>query len=240
MFTCGDCQGTITAEIQKGIVYYHCNHYRDCKQKKYIPEKVLEEKLLGVFKFFEQITPQEAKVMGERIKENHQQEIEYKENLIKTLEGQFNRLQTRMDRGYIDYLDGGSKERWEKLQIETKNQQEDILHQLQKLKTEEAKYFEIWVNILDLARRAREIYEKRTPEERRLLLSHIFSNLVLTDEKIELTLKKPVEILAKRVQERIDSEIFFEPEETLTAQGANSGSHSKSDVLPGYKDSNLN
>lgn len=58
------------------------------------------------------------------------------------------------------------------------DEQKETLAQIERLKTEEAKYFEIWLNIIDLARRAREIYERRSPDEKRLLLTHIFSNLV--------------------------------------------------------------
>lgn len=83
------------------------------------------------------------------------------------------------------------------------------------IKKEETRYFEIWLNILDLAHRAREIYEKRSPEQKRLLLTHIFSNLMLKDKKIIYTLKKPIEIIAKRVQQKLDQKNSFEPEKTL-------------------------
>jgi hypothetical protein len=71
------------------------------------------------------------------------------------------------------------------------------------------------LNILDLATRAKEIYEKRSPEERRLLLSHLFLNLVLKDKKVLYTLKKPVEVLVKRVQEKIDAKNNFEPKKSV-------------------------
>jgi hypothetical protein len=72
------------------------------------------------------------------------------------------------------------------------DEQKETLAQIERLKTEEAKYFEIWLNIIDLARRAREIYERRSPDEKRLLLTHIFSNLVLTDKNVTIELKSPV------------------------------------------------
>ncbi|HRH22466.1 MAG TPA: recombinase family protein [Candidatus Paceibacterota bacterium] len=213
MFKCGECGGSVTAEIQKNIVYYHCNHYRPCSQKKYTPEEKLEEKLFGVFKFFETITVEEAEEIKAKIKLNHCQEIEYKENTIKALNERYNTLQRRLDNLYNDKLDEKiTREFWEKKQAEITNEQKAIQDQLSRLKGEEAKYFEIWLNILDLARRAGEIYKKRSPEERRLLLSHIFSNLVLKDETVTPTLKAPVQKLAERVQQRLDAEKTFEPD----------------------------
>lgn len=209
--TCGECRGSVTAEIQKGIVYYHCNHYRNCSQKKYTPEKQVEEQLLGVFKFFENITPEEAEIIKTRIKQNHAQEIEYKEATLKTLNDRYSTLQRRLDNLYDDRLDERiTAEFWSKKQKDITDEQNALQDQIKALKSEEAKYFEIWLNILDLALRAREIYERRTPEQRRLLLAHIFSSLMLKDSEVDPVFKAPVAKLAQRVQERIDAQKTFE------------------------------
>lgn len=42
---------------------------------------------------------------------------------------------------------------------------------------------------------------KRSPEERRLVLAHIFSNLFIKDKKASSLLKNSPAVLAKRVQE---------------------------------------
>lgn len=212
LLKCGECSGTITGEIQKGHVYYHCNHYRDCSQKKYTREEDIENRLMGVFKFFENITEKEAEQIKEKIKQNHAHEIEYKETALTSLNARYNALQRRLDNLYNDRLDERiSPEFWERKQKEIVEEQAAIQERIKKLKTEETRYFEIGLNILDLARRAREIYEKRGPAERRLLLSHIFSNLVLTDGNIKPNLRMITEIVAKRVQEKLDAEKTFEP-----------------------------
>lgn len=219
MMKCGECGGTITAELQKGIVYYHCGHYKACTQKPYTPEKKIEEQLFGVFKFFENITPQEAEAIKAKIKENHAQETEYKETTLRSLNSRYTQLQSRLDILYNDRLDQKiSTEAWEKKQSEINSEQAEIQEQISRIKNVETQYFEIWLNILDLAHRAREIYEKRSPEERRLLLSHIFSNLMLKDEKVLPVLTKPIEILAGRVQEKIDAQNKFELPKTVATK----------------------
>ncbi|MCX5638828.1 MAG: recombinase family protein, partial [Planctomycetota bacterium] len=45
---CGECGCAITAETQKGFVYYHCTHYRKCSQRAYTREETLEEKFLEI------------------------------------------------------------------------------------------------------------------------------------------------------------------------------------------------
>ncbi len=210
---CGTCGGTITGELQKGHVYYSCRHYRGCNQRGYAREEKVENQLMGVFRFFEAITPEEAEEVGAKIKANHAQEIEYKENALNGLETRYNALQRRLDVLYDDRLDEKiTRERWEQKQKEITTEQAAILEQIARIKSEETKYFELWLNIIDLARRAREIYERRSPEERRMLLSYIFSNLTLKGKNVAYILNEPVEKIAQRVQQKIDAQKEFEPQ----------------------------
>ncbi len=73
--------------------------------------------------------------------------------------------------------------------------------------------------VIDLAKRAKEIYMKRSPEEKRLLLSHIFSNSMLKDQKVAYTLTKNVECITQRVQEKLDSEKVLEPNKCGPTKG---------------------
>lgn len=114
---------------------------------------------------------------------------------------------------------------------EITEEQAALQDQLAKLKNDEAKYFEIWLNIIDLARRAREIYEKRSPEERRLLLGHIFSNLMLKDGEVVPTLKKSTGAIAKRVQQRLDAQKSLEQQKILASKGRKGSLLSKTSTL---------
>ena len=141
------------------------------------------------------------------------------------LNERYSGLQRRLDNLYDDRLDNKiSREFWEKKQQEINEAQATLLEQINRVKSEETKYFEIWLNIMDLARRAREIYEKRTPEERRMLLKHVFSMLTLKDGETTYELKESVSVLAKRVQEKIDLEKNFELQQKTTKSIASSGS----------------
>lgn len=222
MVECGECGGTISAEIQKGTIYYSCKHNRPCSQKGMTREKDLEDSLMNVFAIFEKVTEKEADTIRDRIKADHQLEIDYKEGTLKTLNLRYNALQRQLDVLYDDRLaERITTEKWEAKQKMINDEQAEIRNQMAKLKDEETKYFEIYINILDLARRAREIYEKRSPEERRLLLSHIFSNLILKDKKASSLLKSSTNKLAQRVQERIDSQNNFELKKHNTSKVKN-------------------
>ncbi len=219
MIECGECGGSISGEIQKGIVYYSCKHNRPCSQKGMTKETDLDVSLIGAFRFFENITEKEADLIRDKIKADHKLESEYKENTLKALDLRYNALQRQLDILYNDRLSEKiTQERWEAKQKEINTEQAEIQNQITKLKNEETKYFELYINILDLARRAREIYEKRSPEERRLLLSHIFANLILKDKKADTVLKSSVKKISKRIQERIDAQNKFELKKPNTSK----------------------
>src|SRR3989338_104903 len=216
LMKCGECGGTISCEIQKGHVYYSCKHGKTCAQRGATREEEVENKLMGVFKLFETIPPAEAEKIYTQIRSNHQAEIEYKENALRALQARYNTLQRSLDILYDDRLgEKISQERWETKQALINDEQATVQREIEKIKTQETKYFELYINILDLARRAREIYEKRTPEQRRTLLQLIFSNLTLKDKNTSYALKEPFETLSKRVQERLDAQKNFEPRKGL-------------------------
>lgn len=225
---CGECGGTISGEIQKGHVYYSCKHTESCSQRGTTREEAIERQLIGVFKLFERMTPAEAEEIYARIRKNHQAEADYKEHALKRLGSRYEALQRQLDILYDDRLaENISQERWQEKQKAINEEQANLRKEMERLKNEETKYFELYINILDLARRAREIYEKRSPEERRALLGHIFSNLTLKDKKVAYALKSPVEKLSKRIQERLDAEENFELQKNGSPQRKSrlSGNH---------------
>lgn len=72
-----------------------------------------------------------------------------------------------------------------------------------------------------------------------MLLQQIFSNLTLKDKKLSYSLKKPVEVLAKRVQEKLDSQKNLEPSKTLAQEGHNGETDPQTSTLLRGQDSNL-
>ena len=213
MIECGECGGTITSEIQKSKIYCHCTHYRGCTQKKYTRQDKVEAQLTDAMRVFETITDSEAADIVRKIRANHEEEVIYKKQVLNNLEGSYRGIQNKIDRLYDDRLsdiisDNFWKSKNEKLVIE----QKDIVGQLEKLKSQEAEYFEIGLNILELARKSRRIYSKRSDEEKRMILRTMFKKIELTDGKITYELIEPVRLL----EERLNSvKNIFEPKKPL-------------------------
>ena len=221
LMTCGECGSTITAEMktkrQKNgnvhtYVYYHCSHYRDCSQKICSREEEVEKQILRAFQIFETLTPEEAERLRLKIKENHAEEVAYKEHQRSELQSRYNALGTRKERLFDAKLDGEiTAEHWKRKEKEIDDERTGILKELDKIQSKEAKYYELWQNILDLALRAREIYLRRSPEERRALISQMFSALRLKNGEMTYELKPPVRKLAERIRKGLEVEILEPP-----------------------------
>ena len=185
--TCGECGGTITWEIQKGHWYGHCNHYKACSQREYVRQENVEEQ---IFPLFDGVAPKvEAitKWLENAVVAKHANEINKRESMRVELNvgrGKIKRWQEKM---YEDKLDGKiTEEFYERKSREFSAEDEMLLSNLTELGDDNKKYYEAGYSIHELAQHAVEIYNSKqaTTENRRMLLSYIFSDLKLNSRKI--------------------------------------------------------
>lgn len=184
---CEECGGVIAWETQKGHWYGHCNHYRECSQKKFVRQETIEDQL---FPYFDKVAPKNTRVLQwleKALKESHNEEIDY--NTAKREE--FNRIartaDQRIENAYRDKLDGKMPASLcEKMIKESTEEKEIAIESLGKLSKGRTAYYEAGFAIHELASKAKDIYKssKTTEDQRRLLLSHIFSNLSLKADRI--------------------------------------------------------
>jgi DNA invertase Pin-like site-specific DNA recombinase len=197
---CSDCKGTVTWEIQKGHWYGHCNHYKACKQKTWWRQEKVEDTL---FPMFDNIAPKSKKVLEileKALKESHGGEIEYHSKSANELNKRIEVNQHRLEAIYEDKIDNKiSPEFYNRKFAEYTKDKEDALLSLKKLNEGNTKYYEAGYAIHELASKASEIYKspKATTEDKRLLLSKIFSNLSLNSNDIEPDYTLAFEFLIK-------------------------------------------
>ena len=189
--TCEECSGTITWEIQKNHWYGHHSDYakyKQCTKKLYIRQEKVEEQL---FPYFDNAAPKNERVLKwleKALKEHHAEEIQYTGNQREGLNRSFERIQKRLEAIYEDKIDGKIPvEFYERKFKEYSVEKEQVLESLQKLNQGNTKYYEAGYAIHELACRAQAIYlsPKASPEDKRLLLSYVFSNLTENADKIK-------------------------------------------------------
>ena len=215
---CNECGGTITWENQKGHWYGHCNHYKSCNQKKWMRQEAVEDIL---FPLFDNVAPKTNKVLmilGKALKESHSGEIEYHTTSVNEINKRIETSQRRLEAIYEDKIDLKiSPEFYNRKFNEYTKDKEEATELLKKINEGNTKYYEAGFAIHELASKASKIYKstKATTEDKRLLLSKIFSNLHLNSNEIKPDYTLAFEFLKKWIPILNST---FEPEENVDSK----------------------
>ena len=211
---CAECGGVITWETQKGHVYGHCNHYRSCSQTVRVKE---EEILEQIIKDIEKITPKTPKLIDwlERaVKDGEHDDTGLIESKATALGDSLKTIEKRLDALYNDKLDGKiSIDFYDRKFEEFSSQRDNVLRSIGKINPEgQAKNYEKGIKIHRLACEAKDLIlnEQKPVEDKRIVLSEIFSNFELNADKIRPKYTLGGEFLAEWIPV---VNTIFEPEE---------------------------
>jgi DNA invertase Pin-like site-specific DNA recombinase len=203
MGTCGPCAGTATGEIQRGHVYYHCNGYRGCTNRKFIREEVIEAQLLHVFDYLEKgLDPEEVESVKEVLKDNAKEEEQCFATAVNNLDRRFKVIQNRFEPCYVDKLDGKISEVLYQANVKKwSEEQQEIVREKGKIKQNNAYHFELGCSFLDLAVEAKRIYLglKNDIAAKRELLTLLLSDILLEGPEVKEHLTAPL----RRIKDRL-------------------------------------
>lgn len=199
LLRCVDCNRTITWEQHKGHWYGHCNRYGNCPHRKYVRQEKVEEQLLDYLDGITIKSPRLVEWIKKALKNSHADEMVYNESSRNELQKRYAATQRRIDSLYDDKIDGKISEDFYRTKFQQYSQEkEGVVNALKRLDTANTRYYELGASVIDLAHRARAIYsnEKTSQEDRRVLLSIVFSNLKLNGQKLEVSYSKAFGILS--------------------------------------------
>src|SRR4029450_6516975 len=133
LISCGYCGCAFVAEIKKGrYVYYHCTGNKGKCPEKYVREEEIARQ------FGEAL--QDIQLDGEvfswivtALKESHHDAKRYHDERVAAFQKQYQKLQDRLDRMYIDKLDGGiSQSQFDRMSESFRKEQTDLLRHIEK------------------------------------------------------------------------------------------------------------
>jgi site-specific DNA recombinase len=196
LVSCGYCGCAHVAELKKGrYVYYHCTGNKGKCPEKY----VREEELARQFGEALQAVELDGDVLSwvvMALKENHQDAKRYHDEQVGTLQKQYKKLQDRLDRMYIDKLDGGiSNKQYDRMSEQFRNEQRDLLRQIEQHQNANQSYLDEGVRLLELSQHAVFLYDKQEMREKRRLLDFVCSNSQWKDGRLIPTYRKPFDLL---------------------------------------------
>lgn len=192
LIKCGVCGSSYTTEIQKEkYIYYRCTEHNKKHSHCYWREEKLVDEIAKILKGFK-LPPNVFNDVVSVLKDSHKNEVEFHDKAINQLETKLKKLQSKKDLLYEDRLDElitkeDYKERFDNL----KKQESKLLRDIKRHKEANSVYLDTGIKILELSQRASELFIEANEAERRELLEFLFSNLIITDEKLSYEARSP-------------------------------------------------
>jgi site-specific DNA recombinase len=196
LITCGHCGCSLVGEIKKGrYVYYHCTGYRGKCPEPYTREEVLAEQFADMLSSL----VLDAEILSwvtHALRQSHGDAKQNHDAAIARLEGEYDRLQRRVDGMYLDKLDGRVDTAFfDRKSSEWRREQDQLLLSIHEHQTANQTYLEEGVRLLELAQRAHDLFRKQEPREKRRLLNFLLSNCSWKDDRLTPVFRQPFDML---------------------------------------------
>lgn len=221
---CGDCGCPITAERQKGHVYYHCTGRRGpCSQKRWTREESLDAQFSALLAGF-RLPPAFIEYAFSRLRTVHAEEARVADASRRSLQSQLNAAQQQLD-GLLQLKLSPLNRSGELLSDAEYLRQKRVLQRNLELFQEQLTTIlqqgVTWIDDCEaffaFAQRLVPKFVKGGIEDKKTLLLIVCSNLTLTDQKVAAVYQEPYASLAAFELAGADGDFPSEPREVATA-----------------------
>ncbi len=132
------------------------------------------------------------------LKESHQDEKKYHDELVVSHQDNYKKLQRRIDAMYVDKLDGTiDQDFFDQRSANWRDEQAAILEKIERHQGANNAYIDKGVKLLELAQRAVTLYEKQDMLEKRRIINFVCSNSVWKDGVVHPIYRQPFDILVE-------------------------------------------
>ena len=193
LLTCANCGCRYSPEIKKGkFIYYSCTNGKHICKKVYVPEKKLLERVYEVLEAMNAIPQERIDEIVNGLKKSNDSKNLYHKNAIEAFRTKYDTLQTRLDRVLDAMLDCSiTKDIYDKKVKEIKEKQREINLRLEDHTKADGNYYLTASIVLNLAKRALEIFESSEPNEKRTLLNYLLQNPEVNGKELAFSLRFP-------------------------------------------------
>jgi site-specific DNA recombinase len=199
---CEDCGNLVTWQLQKGRYYGVCKRLTEaCKQGKMLREDSIEELVAKMLS--ELVCPSTSIIdwVAASMRDRHKADIEKREKIAASIELQLKRVEKMDDSLYDDKLAGDiSPEKYKEKHAQLAEQKEDLMKQLDKVDRKTGRRLEQQLVLLELSQKAAMLYPNKSPEQKRFIVSKLFSELTIKSGSLSVKYTNFTSLVAEKVQ----------------------------------------
>lgn len=201
VITCEACKKLVVWQMQKGRYYGVCKRTAEgCKKNKMLREDNLEEMVIGLLNKLVSPSQEIVEWVADAIRAEQEKSINNRDNLIKSIKMQIERID-RMDDGlYDDKLAGEiSQAKYTAKHEQFGEERKALCGQLEKLDDSIKLRLEHTLVLLELSQKAADLYTKKTPDQKRLIISKLFKQLTIKEGEVNVEYTNFTEVVAEKV-----------------------------------------
>jgi site-specific DNA recombinase len=198
---CENCGAVVTWQLQKGYYYGACQRKSaNCRGKKLLREDRVEAIIMAHLQ--QLVSPSQAVIdwVAATVRAQHQTSFDNRERMLASIQVQLDRLKRMEDQLYDDKLAGEiSREKYDVKFNQFKAQKADLQAQQTKVANSVAHGLEQRLVILELSQKAASIYQTKTPEQKRLIITKLFAHITASNGNLSVTYTNFSQTIAQKV-----------------------------------------
>jgi site-specific DNA recombinase len=196
LLQCAHDNCMVTAELKKNrYTYYHCTGFRGKCDLPYMREEDLANRLGQILKDIH-IPDTVLSALERQLLNDNGRSAAYAKAERDRLDQRLSQIRNRMERSYVDKLDGKiTEEFWQARSNEWTQQEQQIVMAKRALDDIEPDRALNGVKILELANKAHFLYVRQSPEEQGKLLKFVLSNCKIDAASLYPTYRKPFDLI---------------------------------------------
>nr|WP_268932915.1 recombinase zinc beta ribbon domain-containing protein [Sphingobium yanoikuyae] len=198
LITCGHCGCAVVAQMQKKrYVYYHCSGFRQKCPEKYVREETLVEAFAQQLARL-QVDDEIFSLIERAIVDAQRDEDKGRNEEIMRLKAEADRLQVRMDKLYVDHLEGRiPADMYDRLASEWRDERMQSLERLEGFREVDDALIGDGIELLDLARKAHQTFVLQSPSDKISVLKLLLSNCTWPNGELTVEFREPFAMLEK-------------------------------------------
>ncbi len=176
---CGSCGAVITWQRQKGRYYGTCQRKNDtCKGRKLLREDRVEAIIMEELQKLVSPSREVIEWVASSMRAEQHTHVEERKRILVSIQNQLARLKRMDNELYDDKLAGEiEKEKYELKHEEFKAQRVRLETKLAEIDVSIARVLEQRLVIFELAQKAATIYQTKTPEQKRQIITKLFAHI---------------------------------------------------------------
>jgi hypothetical protein len=198
---CEDCDTLVTWQLQKGRYYGACRRRSAaCKKAKLLREEKVESVITKMLGELVCPSPEIIEWVTDAMRRSHKEDAEDRQKMAASIQTQIDRIKRMDDSLYEDKLAGDITpgqyaEKHQRFNEEVTRLQS----KLSKLGQSFTQQLERNLAILKLSQKAAKLYQEKSADQKRLIISLLFGDLTLRGGELIVTYTKLTEAIADKV-----------------------------------------